>query len=124
MQQISEITYYPYSQAPVLAEGIAQLEQNNGTLIFENSATQSIDSLATCEAENKTQFVPGLLDITAAIQCGDILGSSNHTFQQARDNYQSFVDLSSLFATGWYPVTYGVCTYVPFPVSFCAFVTN
>ena len=125
VQQLFQLTYFPYSHAPGTAEGIAQLEQGNGTLIFQDSSTQLVDdSLATCEAEPGEQFAPGLLDITAAVLCGDILGSSSRTFQQARDNYQSFVDLSPLFATGWYDVTYGACTYVSYSGSFCSCMTD
>ncbi|EKM52549.1 uncharacterized protein PHACADRAFT_126443 [Phanerochaete carnosa HHB-10118-sp] len=112
VQQLFQLVYYPFSHASTTTEALAQLEQGNGTLIFQNSDTQIVDSLASCEADSDTgrSFVSSLLDVSSAIECGDILGSSSRTFQQAREDYQILLDLSPLFAPTWYPLGSGLCT--------------
>lgn len=109
--QIFRTLYNPFTQGPVTAEGIVELEKGNGSLIYQGSDTAGIDQLDTCQFDVSTPFSAGYIDIVAPILCGDGQGKGKHTFREAQVNYQKLLNVSS-FGSAWFGLTQGPCTYV------------
>lgn len=107
--QIFRTLYNPFTQGPVTAEGILELEKGNGSLIYQGSDTASIDQLDTCQFDASMPFSAGYIDIVAPILCGDSQGKGKHTFQEAQVNYQKLLNVSS-FGSAWFGLTQGPCT--------------
>lgn len=109
IDQLSLVTYLPYSHAPFVAEALVQLERGSGSAIFQGSNTQSVDALSTCSFNASQPFVAGLLDVELAITCGDQLVLSVLTLEESRARYQELLKQSPLFAPAFYDLYHGGC---------------
>jgi hypothetical protein len=86
--------YRPYERFPPLAQGLKELEEGNGTAIFDMVYGGS--SKITCDASSDNT---GLADVSAAIYCGDSKGIDDTPSQlhekylQMKEDYGSFADV-------------------------------
>lgn len=109
--QLFRILYDLYEFGTFGTEAIALLEQGQGSLLLTEADITSIDGLATCDFDMTQPFVAGFLDVSSAIECGDVLSTALPTMEEARDAYANALSLSS-FASGLYPNSMGSCVYV------------
>ena len=109
--QLLRTLYNPFTQGPITAEGIVELEKGNGSLIYQGSDIALIDTLDTCQFDASQPFAAGYVDVVAPVLCGDSLGKAKRTLEEARATYQQLLNIST-FGSVWYPLTEGPCTYV------------
>ncbi|EKM51092.1 uncharacterized protein PHACADRAFT_212992 [Phanerochaete carnosa HHB-10118-sp] len=108
VQQLLGMLDSPYTDALGFMQAVVQLEQGDGTLMFQGTDTQNIDMLATCTFDSSEPFSVGFIDVEGAIECGDSIVDTRRTLEAARAEYESMLEMSSL-ATAWYPLTQGIC---------------
>lgn len=120
-QALSQVVYSPYSLAPVFAEAVIQMEQGNGTLVFEsapgNGADDASQNLFSCDAGFPQPFSSGGLEIVAAIGCGDRLDVVATGLQASLPVYQEMVQVSPFFGPIFFAESNGPCAFVSFMIS-------
>ncbi|GJE95989.1 alpha/beta hydrolase [Phanerochaete sordida] len=105
VQQLLETLYNPYTTWPTAADALVQLEQGNATAVWASSMMAMFKGLGGAPPGP----FKGPLDAKTAIECGDILGRVNVTFEQAHEQYEAAVNVSARFAPYWYPTGAGMC---------------
>ena len=111
VESLFDVLSNPYTGALQFAEAVVQLEQGNGTLMFQGSDAQGdIDPLATCDFDPSQPFSAQWLDIEVPISCGDSLVNTRLTLEGARAQYDGMLQLSEMFAPAWYPLIQGLCS--------------
>lgn len=111
MQQLFTMLDYPFSTGPAFAEAIVQLEQGNGSAIFQGSDAGMFAALDTCEFNSSQPFQSTYLETITPILCGDNLNTGTLTLDQSRAAYEDMLAVSQ-FAPVWYAQTEGPCAYV------------
>jgi hypothetical protein len=113
-QFIGQAVYSPYSLAPTFAEAIVEMEQGNGTTVFETTPGSGVDSgtadLFSCSSSFSQPFSTGFLEITAAIGCGDRLDPVATGLQSSLSAYQELAQISPFYGPIFFAESAGPCS--------------
>lgn len=117
-QTLGEVVYSPYSLASEFAEAVVQMEQGNGTFIFEaapgNGADNAQQNLFSCDPNLPQPFSSGGIEIVAAIGCGDRLNPVATGLQASLPIYQGMTEVSPFYGPIFFAESNGPCAYVSF----------
>ena len=87
---IRNVVYSPYQYFPALAQGLALLEQGNGTAIFEYAGTTSTFSCDCASSTNPENTIDALLTVA----CNDS-PAQNYSVSEWQDQYDSAAEVSA-----------------------------
>ena len=115
-QVLQQTVYSPYSLGPTFAEAIVEMEQGNGTIVFETAPGNGVNNgqadLFSCDSGFPTPFSSGYLDILGAIGCGDIVDPTPSGLQSIFPAYQQMASASPFFGPILFTESEGVCACV------------
>ena len=107
--------YRPYDLASDYLEGLAALEQGNGSYIYsispEKSYADLLSNSSSSSAQSSSQpYVADAGEIQTAIACGDIVNAGATTLQELQEAYDEMLSISEERAGIWLPVFTGACS--------------
>ena len=112
-QALVQTVYSPYQLGQTFAEAIVEMEQGNGSIVFQlmpgNGANNGQVDLFSCDSGFPTPFSSGGLDILASIGCGDIVDPTPSGPQSIFPAYQEMASASPFFGPVLFAESQGVC---------------
>ena len=113
-QVLGEVMYSPYELAPGFAEAVIELEQGNGTIVFEtapgNNADNAGQNLFSCDSSFPQPFSSGGIEILTAIGCGDRLNPIATGLQPSYPIYDEMAQLSPSLGPILFAESSGPCS--------------
>lgn len=107
-----QMLYTPYASASAFFEGLAALEQGNGSLTYGSSVEEVYANLVLdCTTSTDQQpYVAALNEIQTAIACGDRLQPGSVGLEGLRESYSEMRSFSNEWASTWLTVFEGPCS--------------
>ena len=112
-QALGDVIASPYQLAAEFAEAVVELEQGNGSLIFESApgdgAINAQENLFSCDSSFPQPFSSGGIEIYVAIACGDRVNLGAVGLQESLSVYEEMLQISPFFAPQWFVQGAGPC---------------
>ena len=112
-QTLGQVMQTPYELAPAFAEAVVELEQGNGSLIFQSAPGIGIYNAQqndfSCDSSLPQPFSTGGLEIYISIACGDRVNPGASGIEASLLVYEKMIEISPFWGPMWFVESSGPC---------------